>query len=76
MTDLAIVLTDVSATDEDALVVALVRARASERSEVERLSRLVTTGYGDRAGGTMSHEADRAQARIDMLTRLLDAIRE
>lgn len=60
----------------DALERALLRARASELSEVRRRGVRLTAGYGDpTARDVMDDEARRAQAAHDALTALLDAFR-
>jgi hypothetical protein len=65
-------------TDEelDELERALLRARATELSEVRRLDRRLITGYGDRTTrDVMDDTGRRAQLRYDLLSRLLDALR-
>ncbi len=60
----------------DALEQALLRARASELSEVRRRGVRLTAGYGDETNReVMDDEARRAQARYDALTAVLDALR-
>ena len=55
---------------------ALLRARATELSDVKRRNIRLTAGYGDvTARDVMDDEARRAQRRHDALTLLLDAIR-
>jgi hypothetical protein len=61
--------------DLDALEQALLRARASELSEVRRRGIRLTAGYGDPTNReVMDDEARRAQARYDALTAVLDAL--
>lgn len=68
-------LPDDDAADE--LERALLRARASELSEVRRRNVRLTAGYGDAtARAAMDDEGRRAQVRHDALGRLLDALRE
>jgi len=65
-------------TDEelDELERALLRARATELSEVRRLDRRLITGYGDRTTrDVMDDSGRRAQLRYDLLSRLLDELR-
>lgn len=60
----------------DALERALLKARASELSEVRRRDVRLTAGYGDPTNrDMMDDEARRAQQRHDALTALLDALR-
>ena len=55
---------------------AILKARATERGEVRRRDVRLVAGYGDRTTrDVMDDEARAAQARYDVLTRLLDAIR-
>ena len=55
---------------------AVLKARASELGEVRRRNVRLVAGYGDpTTRDVMDDEARRAQARYDVLTRLLDAIR-
>ena len=62
--------------DVDALEQALLRARATELSEVRRRQVRLSAGYGDATTrGSMDDEADRAQARYDALTAVLEALR-
>ena len=68
----------VLASDEefDALERALLKARASELSEVRRRDVRLTAGYGDPTNrDVMDDEARRAQLRYDVLTTLLEALR-
>lgn len=54
---------------------ALLKARAAELGEVRRRNVRLTAGYGDATNrATMDTEADAAERRYDLLTRLLDAI--
>lgn len=60
----------------DALERALLKARASELSEVRRRGVRLTAGYGDpTARDVMDDEARRAQLAHDALSALLDALR-
>jgi hypothetical protein len=60
----------------DELERALLKARASELSEVKRRNVRLTAGYGDTTSrDVMDDEARRAQLRYDALSRLLDALR-
>lgn len=62
--------------DLDALETALLRARASELTEVRRRQVRLTAGYGDASTrAVMDDEGHRAQLRYDALTGLLEAIR-
>ena len=55
---------------------AVLKARATELGEVRRRNVRLVAGYGDpTTRDVMDDEARRAQARYDVLTRLLDAIR-
>ncbi len=55
---------------------AILKARATELSEVRRRNVRLVAGYGDATTrDVMDDEARRAQARYDLLTRLLEAIR-
>lgn len=64
------------AGDLDELEVALLRARATELSEVRRRQVRLTAGYGDATTrDVMDDEGARAQRRYDALTRLLEAVR-
>jgi hypothetical protein len=66
------------ATDEELaeLERALLKARATELGEVRRRNVRLVAGYGDdTTREVMDDEARRAQARYDVLTRLLEAIR-
>ena len=55
---------------------AILKARATELGEVRRRDVRLVAGYGDRTTrDVMDDEARAAQARYDVLTRLLDAIR-
>ncbi len=61
----------------DALETALVRARATELSEVRRRQTRLITGYGDATTrDVMDDEGQRAQERHDALSAILDALRE
>ena len=65
-----------SEVDLDALEQALLKARASELTEVRRRGVRLTAGYGDPTNReVMDDEARRAQARFDALTATLDALR-
>ena len=60
----------------DALEAALLRARSTELGEVRRRNVRLTTGYGDgTTRDVMDDESQRAQARYDALTAVLDALR-
>ena len=66
------------ATDEELaeLERAILKARATELSEVRRRNVRLVAGYGDdTTRDVMDDEVRRAQARYDVLTRLLEAIR-
>jgi peptidoglycan/xylan/chitin deacetylase (PgdA/CDA1 family) len=55
---------------------ALIRARATELSEVRRRQVRFTAGYGDATTReVLDDEGRRAQIRYDVLSRLLEAIR-
>ena len=55
---------------------AVLKARATELGEVRRRNVRLVAGYGDpTTRDVMDDEARGAQARYDVLTRLLDAIR-
>jgi hypothetical protein len=55
---------------------AILKARATELGEVRRRNVRLVAGYGDATSrDVMDDEARRAQARYDVLTRLLHAIR-
>jgi hypothetical protein len=72
--DLRLALPDDESIDE--LERALLRARASELTEVKRRNVRLTAGYGDTtAREVMDAEGRRAQRRYDALTSLLDALR-
>ena len=65
-----------SEADLDALEQALLKARASELTEVRRRDVRLTAGYGDPTNrDVMDDEARRAQGRYDTLTAVLDALR-
>ena len=68
---------DIETDDELAeLERAILKARATELGEVRRRNVRLVAGYGDATSRDAMHdEARRAQARYDVLTRLLDAIR-
>ena len=62
--------------DRTALQQALLRARATELGEVRRNEVRLSAGYGDTSTrATMSQELSRARRRLEMLDRLLRAIR-
>ena len=66
------------ATDEELaeLERAILKARATELGEVRRRNVRLVAGYGDdTTRDVMDDEVRRAQARYDVLTRLLEAIR-
>ena len=55
---------------------AVLKARATELGEVRRRNVRLVAGYGDRDDARRhGRRGPRAQARYDVLTRLLDAIR-
>lgn len=55
---------------------ALLKARASELSEVRRRNVRLVAGYGDATTReVLDDEGRRAQIRYDVLSRLLDALR-
>jgi hypothetical protein len=55
----------------------ILKARATELGEVRRRNVRLVAGYGDATTrDVMDDEGRRAQARYDVLTRLLAAIRE
>ena len=65
-----------SEAERAALEQALLRARASELTEVRRRDTRLITGYGDdTTRQTMNDEADRAQLRWTMLDRVLAALK-
>jgi hypothetical protein len=65
-----------TAEEFDELERALLKARASELSDVRRLSLRLTAGYGDATRReAMDVEARKAQLRYDLLSRLLDELR-
>jgi hypothetical protein len=56
---------------------ALLRARATELSEVRRRQVRFTAGYGDATTrDVLDDEGRRAQVRHEMLTRVLEALRK
>ena len=66
-----------SAEELDALERALLKARASELSEVRRRDVRLTAGYGDSTSReVMDDESRRARLRHDVLTALLEALAE
>ena len=66
-----------SDAERAALEQALLRARASELTEVRRRDTRLITGYGDSTTReTMSDETERAQLRWTMLDRVLAALRD
>lgn len=72
--DLRLVLPSPSALD--ALETALIRARATELSEVRRRQTRLITGYGDATTrDVMDDEGRRAQERHDALSAILDSLR-
>ena len=59
----------------DELERALLKARATELSEVRRQNLRFTAGYGDATSRDVMDEVGRlAQVRYDLLSRLIDAI--
>jgi hypothetical protein len=72
--DLHLELPDEEAVEE--LERALLRARATELTEVRRRNVRLTAGYGDATTReVMDDEGRRAQLRYDGLSRLLEALR-
>lgn len=64
-----------SAAEVEELRRALLKARAAELSEVRRRDVRLTAGYGDATNReVMDDEARRAQARHDVLSKLLEAL--
>jgi len=64
-----------SEAEFDALEQALLKARASELTEVRRRDIRLTAGYGDPTNrDVMDHEARSAQQRFDALSRVLAAV--
>ena len=60
----------------DELERALLKARASELTEVRRRNVRLTAGYGDATTrDAMDDEGRRAQLRYDVLGKLIDALR-
>lgn len=60
----------------DELERALLKARATELSEVRRQNLRFTAGYGDATSRDVMDEVGRlAQVRYELLSRLIDAIR-
>jgi hypothetical protein len=60
----------------DELERAILKARASELSEVRRRNVRLVAGYGDTTNReVMDDEGRRAQIRYDVLSRLLDELR-
>jgi hypothetical protein len=73
--DLQLRLAFASVEEVDALERALLKARASELSEVRRRDLRLTAGYGDSTNReVMDDESRRAQLRYDVLTALLAAL--
>jgi hypothetical protein len=67
---------DTDDLDLDELERALLRARASELTEVRRRNVRLSAGYGDATTrDVMDDEGRRAQARYDALGSLLEALR-
>jgi hypothetical protein len=67
---------DTDDLDLDELERALLRARASELTEVRRRNVRLSAGYGDATTrDVMDDESRRAQARYDALGALLEALR-
>jgi hypothetical protein len=66
-----------SANALDALETALIKARATELSEVRRRQTRLITGYGDSTTrDVMDDEEQRAQERHDALSAILDSLRK
>jgi hypothetical protein len=69
-------LDPISAEELEELERALLKARASELSEVRRRNVRLVAGYGDTTTrGVMDDEGRRAQIRYDVLSRVLEALR-
>jgi len=69
-------LTVGSDEEVDELEKVLLKARATELSEVRRQNLRLTAGYGDATSRDVMDEVGRlAQVRYDMLTRLIEALR-
>ena len=68
---------DLASPEElDELERALLKARASELTEVRRRNVRMSAGYGDAtARAVMDDEGTRAQRRYDALSHVLDALR-
>ncbi len=67
---------DLDAEALEALETALLRARSAELTEVRRRNVRMTAGYGDATNReVMDDEAQRAQARFDALSAVLEAVR-
>ena len=67
---------DLSDPELEELERALLKARATELAEVRRRQIRLSAGYGDATTrDTMDDEADRAQARYDALSKLLDGLK-
>ena len=61
----------------DELERALLKARATELGEVRRRDIRLTAGYGDATTReVLDDEGRRAQLRFELLTRLIDALRQ
>ena len=66
-----------SEAELDALERALLKARATELTEVRRRDIRLTAGYGDPTNrDVMDDEARAAQQRFDALSRVLEALRD
>ena len=66
-----------SPAERGALEQALLRARASELTEVRRRDTRLLTGYGDETTReSLDDEGERAKLRWTMLDRLLTALKE
>jgi hypothetical protein len=67
---------DLDSVDLDELERALLKARASELTEVRRRNVRLSAGYGDATTrDVMDDESRRAQVRYDALGALLEALR-
>ncbi len=75
MGDITLSLGTVTGTELEELHRALLKAKASELSEIRRLQLRHSAGYGDEAGrASVLTEKERAETRHRMLSRLADAV--
>jgi hypothetical protein len=73
--DITLSIGAASETELEELHRALLKARASELSEIKRLQLRHSAGYGDDARReSMLTEKDRAEMRHRMLSRLVEAV--